>query len=202
METKKNKTVWKILGLFLIFMLITGVIYPLIVTGVSQVAFKEKANGSIIEVNGKKYGSVLLAQQFTGDEYLWGRVMKLDTSTYTDDDGDTIMYAGPTNLTPASDSYEALIADRVEKLKEANPEKADVKIPIDLVTVSGSGLDPHISPEAAKYQVERVADARGMETEEVQKVIDKYTEGKFLGVLGEKTVNVLKVNLELSGILK
>lgn len=202
METKKSKTVWKVLGLFLILMLITGVIYPLIVTGVSQVAFKEKANGSIIEVDGKKYGSVLLAQQFTGDEYLWGRVMNLDTTTYTNDNGDTVMYAGPTNLTPASDDYEALIAERVEKLKEANPEKADEEIPIDLVTVSGSGLDPHISPEAAKYQVERVADARGMEPEEVQKIIDKYTDGKFLGILGEKTVNVLKVNLELSGILK
>lgn len=202
MEAKKSKTVWKVLGLFLILMLITGVIYPLIVTGVSQVAFKEKANGSIIEVGGKKYGSVLLAQQFTGDEYLWGRVMNLDTSTYTDDNGDTIMYAGPTNLTPASDDYEALIAERVEKLKEANPEKADEEIPVDLVTVSGSGLDPHISPDAAEYQVDRIANARDMEPEEVQKIIDKYTEGKFLGVLGEKTVNVLKVNLELSGILK
>ena len=102
METKKSKTVWKVLGLFLILMLITGVIYPLVVTAISQAAFKEKANGSIIEVDGKKYGSVLLAQQFTGDEYLWGRVMNLDTSTYTDENGDTVMYAGPTNLTPAS----------------------------------------------------------------------------------------------------
>ena len=157
METKKSKTVWKVLGLFLILMLITGVIYPLVVTAISQAAFKEKANGSIIEVDGKKYGSVLLAQQFTGDEYLWGRVMNLDTSTYTDENGDTVMYAG---------------------------------------------LDPHISPEAAKYQVERIADTRGMEPEEVQKIIDKYTEGRFFGVLGEKTVNVLEVNLELEGILK
>lgn len=202
METKKSKTVWKVLGLFLILMLITGVIYPLVVTAVSQAAFKEKANGSIIEVDGKKYGSVLLAQQFTGDEYLWGRVMNLDTSTYTDENGDTVMYAGPTNLTPASEDYEKLIAERVEKLRKANPEKADEEIPVDLVTVSGSGLDPHISPEAAKYQVERIADTRGMEPKEVQKIIDKYTEGRFLGVLGEKTVNVLEVNLELEGILK
>lgn len=202
METKKTKTIWKVLGLFLILTVITGVIYPLLVTGISQVAFKEKANGSIIEVDGKKYGSVLLAQQFTGDEYLWGRVMNVDTATYTDDNGEAVMYAGPSNKTPAGEEYEEMIAERIEKLREANPEQKDEEIPVDLITVSGSGLDPHISPEAAEYQVKRIADARGMDAEEVREIIEKYTEGKFLGILGEKTVNVLEVNLALEGILK
>lgn len=201
-EKSKKITVIKALGLFLILTVITGILYPLVITGISQAAFREKANGSIIEIDGKKYGSVLLAQQFTGDEYLWGRVMNIDTSAYTDENGDILMYSAPSNLSPASDEYEQLIKERVTKIREAMPEKEGEKIPSDLVTSSGSGLDPHISPAAASFQAERIAGARGLDAEEVQKVIDRYTEGRFLGVLGEKTVNVLEVNLALDGILK
>lgn len=128
--------------------------------------------------------------------------MNLDTTTFTDDAGNPLMYATPSNLSPASEEYEALVCERLEKIKAAHPEKGDTPIPVDLVTCSGSGLDPHISPAAAEYQLERIANNRGMELDKVQKIVDKYTTGKFLGVFGEETVNVLEVNLALDGILK
>ena len=157
---------------------------------------------SIIEVNGKKYGSVLLAQEFTGDEYLWGRVMNLDTSTFTDENGEVLMYATPSNLSPASEEYEKLVSERIEKIKASNPDKKDDPIPVDLVTSSGSGLDPHISVAAAEYQVERISKARNISTDEVEQIIEKYTKGRALGVFGEETVNVLQVNLALDGKLR
>ena len=186
----------------IVFTVICGLVYPLVMTGISQVLFKDKANGSIIEVDGKKYGSVLLAQQFTGDEYLWGRIMNIDTETFTDDDGNALMYATPSNLSPASEEYEALVKERVERIRKANPTVKEEAIPVDLVTCSGSGLDPHISVAAAQYQVERIAKARNLDTEEVEEIIDKYTKGRMLGIFGEEVVNVLEVNLALDGILE
>jgi len=189
--------------LILIITIICGVIYPLIITGISQLFFKDKANGSIIEVNGVKYGSELLGQQYTGNEYMWGRVMIVDTSTFIDSDGNSVMYAkAASNLTPASEDYKKLIAERVQKIKDTNPDADTDKIPVDLVTGSGSGIDPGISIAAAKYQVERIAKARNLSVSEVDKIIDKYTTGRLLGIFGESTVNVLKVNLALDGILK
>ncbi|MCI1269560.1 MAG: potassium-transporting ATPase subunit KdpC [Ruminococcus sp.] len=192
----------KALIFFLIATIVCGIIYPLLITGISQIFFKDKANGSIIEVDGKKYGSELLAQQFTDDKYMWGRIMNIDTGTFKDENGNTLMYACPSNLSPASDEYEKLVAERVEKIKAANPEKGDTPIPVDLVTCSGSGLDPDISPAAAEYQIERIAKARGISTTQVEEIVLKYTENRFLGIFGEKIVNVLKVNLALDGILK
>ena len=186
----------------IVFTVICGLVYPLVMTGISQVLFKDKANGSIIEVDGKKYGSVLLAQQFTGDEYLWGRIMNIDTETFTDDDGNALMYATPSNLSPASEEYEALVKERVERIRKTNPTVKEEAIPVDLVTCSGSGLDPHISVAAAQYQVERIAKARNLDTEEVEEIIDKYTKGRMLGIFGEEVVNVLEVNLALDGILR
>ena len=196
------KVLNRALKFILVFIIICGVIYPVFITGVSQILFKDKANGSIIEVNGRKYGSLLLAQEFTGDEYLWGRVMNLDTKTFKDENGKALMYAVPSNLSPASEEYKKIISDRVEKIKTANTDKNSEGIPVDLVTSSGSGLDPHISIAAAKYQVERVANARNMNMEEVEAIIEKYTEGRTFGIFGEKRVNVLQVNLALDGILK
>lgn len=197
------QSVWKKALVFLVALtIICGLFYPLVVTGISQLLFPQKANGSIIEINGKKYGSALLAQQFTGNEYLWGRIMNLDTKTYTDENGNVLMYAVPSNLSPASDEYAALVKERVEKIKAADPDRGDTPIPEDLVTCSGSGLDPHISPAAADYQVDRIAKARNMSADDVRAVIQRYTNGKFLFVFGENTVNVLKVNLALDGILK
>lgn len=195
------KVISKAFKFILLFMIICGLIYPVFITGASQLLFKDKVNGSIIEVNGKKYGSVLLAQEFTGDEYLWGRVMNLDTSTFTDENGEVLMYATPSNLSPASEEYEKLVSERIEKIKASNPDKKDDPIPVDLVTSSGSGLDPHISVAAAEYQVERIAKARNISTDEVEQIIEKYTKGRALGVFGEETVNVLQVNLALDGKL-
>ena len=112
------------------------------------------------------------------------------------------MYSSPSNLTPASPEYQALIAERTAMIEKAHPDKQGEPIPVDLVTNSGSGLDPHISPAAAEYQVSRIARNTGKTEAEVRDVIAKYTEGRFLGLLGEPRVNVLKVNLALDGILK
>lgn len=196
-----KKVLPKAAVIFLIFAVVCGIVYTGIVTGIAQLVFPEKANGSIIEVDGKKYGCELLGQQYTDDGHMWGRIMNIDVSTYRDEDGKLLMYASPSNVSPASEEYEALVADRVEKLRKANPDMDETAIPVDLVTCSGSGLDPNISPAAAEYQVARIAKANHMTEDEVREVIDACTDGRFLGVFGEKTVNVLKVNLMLDGIL-
>lgn len=200
MKTLKN-ILTRAAIIFLIFTLLCGVVYTGVVTGFAQLIFPDKANGSIIEVDGKKYGCELLGQQYTDDGHMWGRIMNIDVSTYKDENGKTLMYAAPSNLSPASEEYEALVKERVEKLREANPDMEETAIPVDLVTCSSSGLDPHISSAAAEYQVARIAKANDMTEDEVREIIKKCTDGKFLGVFGEETVNVLKVNLMLDGIL-
>lgn len=192
----------KMVGFFLVLVLITGVIYPLVITGLSRVFFNKQATGSIIEIDGIKYGSELLAQEFTDDKYLWGRIMNVDSSTFTNDNGETLMYGWASNKTPAGEELEAMVAERVARLKASNPDRADEPVPVDLVTCSGSGLDPEISPAAADYQVGRIAKARGITAADVEQVISRYTKGRTLGVFGEPRVNVLKVNLALDGILK
>jgi K+-transporting ATPase ATPase C chain len=192
----------KAISFFVIFTIICGVLYTGVVTALAQALFPEKANGSIIEIDGKKYGCELLGQQYTDDAHMWGRIMNIDVSTFTDEDGNALMYASPSNLSPASEEYAALVEERIEKLKEANPDVSEEAIPVDLITCSGSGLDPHISPAAAQYQIPRVAEANGMTQDEVEAIVDKCTDGRFLGIFGEKTVNVLKVNLMLDGILE
>ena len=152
-------------------------------------------------LKGHIYGSELLAQQFTKPEHLWGRPMSLDLTSFTDEEGNPVMYACAPNKSPARDEENALVQERIDASLEAHPSREDTPIPVDLVTVSGSGLDPEISPEAAAYQVHRIAQARGMSEEDVQAVIDEYTTGRFLGIFGEPRVNVLKVNLALDGIL-
>ena len=195
-----KSTLPKALTIFFIFTFVCGILYTGVVTGVAQLFFPEKAGGSIIEVDGKKYGCELLGQQYTDDAHMWGRIMNIDVSTYKDESGHTLMYAAPSNLSPASEEYEALVAERVEKLRAANPDMEEIAIPVDLVTCSGSGLDPHISPAAAEYQVARIAKANDVTEDEVRAIIEKCTDGRFLGLFGEETVNVLKVNLMLDGI--
>ena len=131
----------------------------------------------------KKYGYELLGQKYTDEAHMWGRNMNIDVSTYKDENGKTLMYAVPSNLSPASEEFEDLVAKRAQMLRKANPDMEEKAIPVEFVTCSGSELDPHISPAAAKYQITRIEKAN------------------FLGVFGEKTVNVLKVNLMLDGIL-
>lgn len=201
-KTQAKQSVFpKALGIFIIFTLICGVVYTGVVTGIAQLIFPKQANGSIIEIDGKKYGSELLGQQYTDDAHMWGRIMNIDVSTFTDENGKMLMYSAPSNLTPASEEYAELVRERVEKLRAANPDMDEAAVPVDLVTCSGSGLDPHISPAAAEYQVARIAKANDMSEDSVREIIDKCTSGRFLGVFGEKTVNVLKVNLMLDGIL-
>lgn len=198
---KETKILWfRAAGIFLIFTLVCGIIYTGVVTGIAQLSFPRQANGSIIEVNGKKYGSELLGQQYTDEAHMWGRIMNLEVSTYQDKDGNSLLYAVPSNLSPASEEYEALVSERVKMLREANPDRKNQKVPVDLVTCSGSGLDPHISPAAAEYQVPRLAKANGMSQQEVRDIVETCTEGRFLGIFGEETVNVLEVNLMLDGI--
>lgn len=196
-----KKTVTRALGLVVVMTILCGFIYTLVCTGVNQLLFPHQANGSVIEINSKTYGSELLAQQFTQPEHLWGRPMSLDLTSFTDEDGNPVMYAWASNKSPAGEDEEAMVQERIDALLEADPSMAGTPIPVDLVTVSGSGLDPEISPEAAQYQVHRIAAARGISEEEVQAVIDRYTTGRFLGIFGEPRVNVLKVNLALDGIL-
>ena len=196
MKVLKNSLI-----IFLIFTLLCGVVYTAAVTGIAQLFFPNQANGSIIEVNGVKYGSSLLAQKYTDDSHMWGRIMNLDVSTFKDKDGKILLYASPSNLSPESEEYAQLVQERVERIKSANPDMGDTPIPEDLVTCSGSGLDPHISPAAAEYQVKRLAKENNMSEEDVREIIAKCTDGKFLGIFGEETVNVLEVNLRLDGIL-
>ena len=200
MKTFKN-ILPRAAGLLLVFALLCGAAYTGAVTGLAQLLFPAKANGSIVEVNGVKY-SALMGQQYTDDAHLWGRIMCLDTTTFKDGEGRPLLYAHPSNLSPSSGKYEKLVSDRVAKLRAADPEMSDAPIPVDLVTCSGSGLDPDISPAAAAYQVARIAKASGKSDAEVRGIIEKCTTGRFLGVFGEPAVNVLKVNLMLDGILK
>lgn len=193
---------FKSIGLFLAFTVICGLIYTGVVTGIAKVFFPKQANGSMIEVDGVYYGSELMGQQYNDDEHMWGRIMNLDVSTYKDENGEILLYAAPSNLSPASDEYEEIVAERVHRLREANPAMAEEAVPVDLVTCSGSGLDPEISPAAAEYQISRIASARSISEEEVQEIIESATSGKFLGIFGEERVNVLKVNLMLDGVLQ
>lgn len=187
--------------IFLLFTVICGGAYTGVITAAAQLIFPDKANGSLIEVDGKKYGCELLGQQYTDEEHMWGRIMNIEVSTYKDENGKMLMYAVPSNLSPASEEFEALVAERVDMLRKANPQMDETAIPVDLVTCSGSGLDPHISPAAAEYQVARIAEAKDMTEDEVRAIIKQCTNGRFLGIFGEETVNVLKVNLMLDGIL-
>ncbi len=201
MKTVKS-VIPKMLGFFLVMLVITSLVYPAVITAAARAVFPDQATGSIIVGNdGKRYGSGLLAQEFTGENYMWGRIMNVDTATFIGEDGEPLLYSWASNKSPAGEELEALVAERVKRLRAANPEQGDEPIPVDLVTCSGSGLDPDISPAAAEYQVQRIADARGIRPEDVQAVVDRYTTGRTFGLFGEPRVNVLKVNLALDGKL-
>ena len=176
----------------ILFTIITGAIYPAIVTGISQAAFKHQANGSIIEKNGQTVGSTLIGQQFTDPKYFWGRLS--GTSKPYDASNSSGSNLGPTN-TALLDA----VKGRIKSLQDADPGNKQA-VPVDLVTASGSGLDPHISPAAAEYQVSRVAKARKLDESKVKALIDQFTENRLLGVLGDPHVNVLELNLALDAI--
>lgn len=187
------------LGVFALFTVVCGLGYTLVVTGIAQVAFPYQANGSLITVDGKVVGSELIGQNFDDEAHMWGRIQNV--SIVEGEDGELMAYGAPSNLSPASEEYRQLIDARVKKIRAANPDADMDAVPVDLVTCSGSGLDPEISPDAAEYQVPRLAKATGKSEDEVRDIIVACTKGRFLGVFGEPTVNVLKVNLMLDGAL-
>ncbi len=187
------------LGVFALFTVVCGLGYTLVVTGIAQVAFPYQANGSLIKVDDKIVGSELIGQSFEDEDHMWGRIQNV--TIVEGEDGGLMAYGAPSNLSPASEEYRQLVDARVEKIRAANPDAGMDAVPVDLVTCSGSGLDPEISPDAAEYQVPRLAKATSKSEGEVRDIIAQCTKGRFLGVFGEPTVNVLKVNLMLDGVL-
>ena len=179
--------------IFLSFALLTGILYPLAITGIAQVIFPRQANGSLITSNGKVVGSALIGQQFTDPKYFWGRLSDTGSTPYdaSNSAGSNYSVLNPSLLTEAQ--------ARLKALHDADPTNTQ-PVPVDLVTSSGSGLDPHISIAAAQYQAPRVARLRGLALDKVMALIAQNTQGRMLGFLGEPTVNVLELNLALDAI--
>jgi potassium-transporting ATPase KdpC subunit len=179
--------------------LITGLAYPLVMTGLAQVLFPSQANGSMIEKDGKVIGSTLIGQQFTGDGYFHGRPSATTApdpkdATKTVDAPYNAANSGGSNLGPTNKALIDRVKGDVDKLKAEN---ASMPVPIDLVTTTAGGLDPHISPEAALFQVARVAKARNLPEDRVRQLVGQHVEGRTLGLLGEPRVNVLALNMAL-----
>jgi len=179
-----------VLMVFLLLTVVTGIVYPLLVTGVAQLAFPEKANGSLILREGGYAGSELIGQPFDDPKYFWGRLSATPDFPYNSSS------SSGSNLGPSNPALVEAVKARVEALQKADPGNKS-SIAIDLVTSSGSGLDPHISPAAALYQAPRVARARGLSEDRVRHLVEQFTEPRQWGFLGEPRVNVLKLNLAL-----
>ncbi|HSR91659.1 MAG TPA: potassium-transporting ATPase subunit KdpC [Gemmatimonadales bacterium] len=175
-----------------LFTILTGAIYPAVVTGLAQLAFRHQAQGSLIRDDGKPLGSELIGQPFDDPKYFWSRP-SATTPVYNGE------ASGASNLGPRNRALIEAIASRAANLRRADPS-ASGPIPVDLVTGSGSGLDPHITPAAAAFQANRVARARALHPEQIQELIRRYTEGRQLGFLGEPRVNVLRLNLALDSL--
>jgi K+-transporting ATPase ATPase C chain len=180
-------------SMLLVMTLITGIVYPLVATGVAQVLFPHQANGSLIERNGKPLGSELIGQSFDDPRYFWGRPSATSPQPYNG------TASNGSNLGPTNPSLRDQVQQRIDALHKADPGNA-APVPADLVMASGSGLDPQISPAAAQYQVARVARVRHLSVTQVQELVAKFTQGRQLGFLGEPRVNVLALNLALDGM--
>jgi len=179
-----------VLVLFAALTVVTGIVYPVVVTALGQAVFPHQANGSLIEKDGKAVGSELIGQQFDAPGYFWGRLSTTSPNPYN------AQSSGGSNLGPTNPALADEVKGRLSALHDADPANT-LPVPVDLVTSSGSGLDPEISPAAAAYQTARVAKARGLTAAQVDALIVQNTSGRQLGVLGEPRVNVLKLNLAL-----
>lgn len=190
----------------LALLVICGIAYPLFLTGIGQAIFPKQANGSIVKAEGKAVGSELIGQKFEGDEYFHGRISAVDYNTYTKEEKesgeDKEVASGSYNYGATNKELEKRVEQDVqafkERYKKATGEAFTGKIPADLLTASGSGLDPHISPAAAEIQIPIVAANSGLSEEQVEEIVEKHTEQKLFGIFGEETVNVLQCNLEIA----
>jgi K+-transporting ATPase ATPase C chain len=170
--------------------LITGLLYPLVITGLAQMLFPLQANGSLIIKDGKPLGSSLIGQPFDAPKYFWGRPSATSPFPYN------AAASSGSNLGPTNDALMKAVQARIDAFKTADPDNP-LPLPVDLVTASGSGLDPHISPASAEYQIRRIARVRGLDETVVRRLVAQHSEGRQLGVLGEPRVNVLTLNLAL-----
>jgi len=195
----------------IVLMILCGIIYPLVLTGISQLVLNKKANGNMVVVDGKEVGSELIGQNFTDPKFFRGRVSSVKYNTYTEGDtrpnkeGKTAysgVGSGSQNLAPSSKELQERVEKDIEDFLKSNPGVKKEDIPTDLLTSSGSGLDPNISPKAAAIQIPAISKASGISKTDLQKIVDKYTEGKSLGIFGEPRVNILKVNIEIASMLK
>jgi K+-transporting ATPase ATPase C chain len=183
------------LRMLIVMSVLTGIVYPLVVTGVAKLAFPRTANGSLIVSDGKTVGSDLIGQPFDDPKYFWSRPSATSPQPYN------AMASSGSNLGPRNPALADAVKDRIKALRDADPGNTN-PVPIDLITASGSGLDPHISAAAADYQVARVAKARRLSPAEVRRLVAMYTQDRTLGVLGEPRVNVLELNLALDRAAK
>ncbi|AOT69456.1 potassium-transporting ATPase subunit KdpC [Geosporobacter ferrireducens] len=189
----KNNVVQQSFKFVLVMTIITGFIYPLACTAIAQIIFPDKANGSILYQNNKPVASELIGQEFTSEKYFWSRLSA--TSPYPYNGGDS----SGSNKTPAGEEIADAVQQRIKLIRALDPEN-DQKIPVDFITASGSGLDPHISPAAALYQAGRISKVRNIEKAVLMNLIEKNTEKRQLGILGEPRVNVVKLNIDLDNL--
>ncbi|HTY44426.1 MAG TPA: potassium-transporting ATPase subunit KdpC [Patescibacteria group bacterium] len=180
---------------FIILSLITGIIYPLFVTGIAQILFHNQANGSLIYRKGEPIGSSLIGQPFDNPKYFWGRLSATSSVSFN------AASSSGSNMGPSNPALLDVVKERIKALKEFD-SKNNALIPVDLVTSSASGLDPHISLAAALYQIPRVAQVRRISQDSVKKIVARHTSGRFLEVIGEPVVNVLEANLELDALVQ